>query len=81
MRGQSSYAQRSVPIAAAKPNSSTNNAPGTVRTTSGSNSPPSERGARIGPSLHGVGVGAGVSVSRIQQSDVAAKTVPALVPK
>src|ERR1700744_847098 len=32
IRGQSSYAQRSVPIAAAKPNSSTNNAPGTVRT-------------------------------------------------
>src|ERR1700759_3102101 len=31
-RGQASYAQRSVPIAAAKPTSMTNNAPGTVKT-------------------------------------------------
>src|SRR3984957_8782125 len=31
IRGQSSYAQRSVPIAAAKPNNNTNTAPGTVR--------------------------------------------------
>jgi hypothetical protein len=38
-------------------------------------------GARFGLSPHGLGVGAGVSVSRIRQSDVAAKTVPALVPK